>query len=348
MSQWIDKIGSAIKIASGQQPTFSNQPSLTEALISAGAGLTLAGIGTLFSKGALAGFATTLRNPVASENVIYGRARVGGTLVYCSEWGDKNKFLDIVIVLAAHPCHSVDALLFDNQRVQIGANNTSFSPPTPPVAINRIVRVGNVVTVYLNANIPLAVNGDHLIIEGVHPVSAGLNGRFPITIIDQVFGAPGSLTFTYLSGGTAIDIPSFGGSESGRCRPAWPDYGSNVYMDVMLGDQNLGFTFPGMVVGTPLRGDVFQPQIRDPNPWTNYCSLVGKTAVFLRLHYDSKAFAGGIPQISFLVHGKNNIMDPRSSPPTYGYTENPALIIAEYLSDELLWGEMPGSDTQPA
>jgi hypothetical protein len=51
-------------------------------LVSAGIGTVIAGLGTLLSKGPVTGFATTERNPTAPWKVVYGRARVGGTVVY--------------------------------------------------------------------------------------------------------------------------------------------------------------------------------------------------------------------------------------------------------------------------
>jgi hypothetical protein len=54
----------------------------------------------------------------------------------------------------------------------------------------------------------------------------------------------------------------------------------------------------------------------------------------LRLNYDSTIFANGIPEISFLIHGKNNILDPRPSPATTGYTENSALCFADYMTNQ--------------
>jgi hypothetical protein len=77
------------------------------------------------------------------------------------------------------------------------------------------------------------------------------------------------------------------------------------------------------------------------NPWTSQCSLVGKTAVFLRLIYDPKYYTSGLPQISFRVRGKKDIYDPRlgafGSPGTTAYTENAALCIADHLHDQT-WG----------
>ena len=50
-------------------------------LVGAGIGQILSATGTLFSKGPLQGISTATRNPVASEIVGYGRARVGGIVV---------------------------------------------------------------------------------------------------------------------------------------------------------------------------------------------------------------------------------------------------------------------------
>src|SRR5262249_34452052 len=75
-------------------------------------------------------------------------------------------------------------------------------------------------------------------------------------------------------------------------------------------------------------GDSYTPV---PNQWTANCSLVGKTAVFIRLQYDQKYFPQGIPQISFHLSGKKDIFDPRTG--TSGYTTNAALCIADYLAN---------------
>ena len=54
---------------------------LTTYLVSAGIGTLITGLGTLLSKGPVNGFATTERNPTAPWKIVYGRARVGGTVV---------------------------------------------------------------------------------------------------------------------------------------------------------------------------------------------------------------------------------------------------------------------------
>ena len=92
-------------------------------------------------------------------------------------------------------------------------------------------------------------------------------------------------------------------------------------------------TFPGMISGTSDDGSTTDVITNSKNPWTAAHKLLGRTSVFLRLHYNDVVFSGGLPQISFLVQGKNDILDPRTSPATYSYTENAALCIADYLSN---------------
>jgi hypothetical protein len=67
-----------------------------------------------------------------------------------------------------------------------------------------------------------------------------------------------------------------------------------------------------------------------PDAWTSAHRLRGCAAIHLRLQADQDAFPGGIPAISVDITGKNNIFDPRSD--TFGYSENPALCLADYMA----------------
>ncbi|MBZ5621445.1 MAG: hypothetical protein LAQ69_22375 [Acidobacteriia bacterium] len=339
-------------------------PAVAAALMSAGSGLILAGAGTLIAGQHDKGFATTTRNPIAPWRVQHGRARVGGTVVQFNEWGDNSKMWDMVIILAAHKCqggptpNSLPVLLFDQQRIQLDTSKcppgaiggTSFTPQGQKILIGDIQRVGSVVTVVLATDIPYLMAGDAIDVQsvpgGIGGVGLTLNGKFAVDqIISRVpSGGTNILTFTFLSGGPAVHVWS-----AGYVHTLWADYGSKVYMEVLLGGQTLGETFQATTHGTPYDGDMgnfvspgspiglgggVDPA---PDPWTPYCSLQGKTVVFLRLHYNDVKFAAGLPQISFLLWGKNDVYDPRPSPPTYGYSENAALCIADFLSNQD-WG----------
>lgn len=351
--------------------TFGTATPAIFALVTGGAGMIMGGIGTLISgNGPTKGLATTTRSSVAPWRIGYGQYRVGGTLVYLNMWGSASKVLDMVVVLAANACQSVDEVLFDQQRIQIdttaipttakagytvpapaAGSGTSFTPLGQTVNIASIARAHfSVVTVVLNTDIPYLTAGDSFLVQNVTG-DLTLNGTFQVAqIISRVpSGGTNILTFTYLCGGSSVSITA-----AGQVKTKWADYGRTVYVEPLLGNQTLGQSFVGMAAGTPWLGTgrlntpLTQPDAlgstsdgtAGPNPWTPYCSLQGKTAVFIRLTYANGPngkpyYESGIPQISFLVHGKNDIYDPRTA--TYGYTENPALCIADFLANTA-WG----------
>lgn len=354
MSKFVGVIVGGLEIAAGAALIATGVGAPFGAmLISAGIGTLISGLGTLLSKGPLQGSVTSAKNPIAPWLILYGQNCVGGTPVYINSWGDNDKFLDMVIVVAAHSSKDVWGIRFDGQRLQIDTKavpagvppstfpaingGTSFSPVQQTIPITGLTRSNNTVTVYLGHNIPLLTVGDFVYISGVTDHTGtvlDVNGKWQVSaIISQIFstGSPptsGSIIFQFVSGGEFIGELT---AQSGTCKTAWPDYGRKVYMEVMTGKQTLGETFIGLLNGTPEdgTGGIIKPD--NPN-WTANCSLQGKTAVHVRLHYNDVYFSNGLPQISFLIHGKDDIFDPRLSPPGNAYTENAALCIADYLN----------------
>lgn len=317
-----------------------------QSLIGLGIGTELSALGSLLSHPAHKPGSSSQFGANDPWEVLYGRNCVGGTAIYDYEWGSNDKFRDMVFCLADHQCQDVYGLLFDRQRVQIDTTKTlagvppsafpainggcSFTPVQQTVSIQGISRVNNVVTVQLGSDIPLLVAGDKITIQNVTGDQT-LNGTFAVyQILSQIYDppSPGSLIFTYLCGGQEVSYIG-----QGQTVTNWPNYGSKVYMEVLQGQQTLGETFVGMLSGTPTDGDVTNPAHpgAGTNPWVADCSCVGKTVVMLRIHFSGN-FPSGLPQVSFLVHGKNNIFDPRTG--TSGYSENPALCIADYLCDQ--------------
>lgn len=318
----VETIAGAIQIAVGAVLEFiPGGQAIGTMLIISGAGMVLSGVGTMLSKGPLTGTGSATRNPVGPWNILYGRGKVGGTIVYLSEFDDDNKYLDMVCVLASHACQSVDALLFDGQRIRLDANGCSFSPPSDQTGpnITSITRSNGIVTVDFASAITDLETGDFLIIKNVTG-DLTFNGKYPVTVIT-------STSVSYVCGGAD------GTGTGGQTETTWPDYRAKVHMEVLLGDHSA--TFPGMLTGTPYDGDPGSPVVRPDNPWTAAHKLLGKCCVFLRLHYNDEVFANGIPAISFRLSGKNDIFDPRDS--STGYTENAALCIADFLSNTT-WG----------
>lgn len=280
-------------------------PTLTSFLVGTGASMLMTGVGTLIAGQPQGGIAAASRNPIQPWTVVYGRAKAGGTIVYIEETGDDDKYLHLVVVLACHPCQSVDTLLFDDQPVLLDASGNSYSPTQQKISIGRISRSNGVVTVKLASALSSLMEGQQIQIANVSDKS--YNGTYQISIVD-------SQTFTYICGGND------GTSGGGYAKTTFPDYKDKVHMEVLLGDHTS--TFPGLLA-------------ESNGIWSSQHLLLGRTAVYLKLHYNDSVFSNGLPNIAFLVHGKKDIYDPRTG--SYGYTENAALCIADYLAHPI-WG----------
>ena len=70
-----------------------------------------------------------------------------------------------------------------------------------------------------------------------------------------------------------------------------------------------------------------------PTEWTSDHRLRNITYAYVKLEWNNEIFQG-IPNLSFIVKGKNNILDPRTS--TTGYTDNAALCTLDYLKDSTI------------
>lgn len=311
MSKFLGIILGAVEIAAGIYLEFvPGGQALGWYLIAGGAGMVIGNVGTLLSQ-PQGGLGTASRNPVMPWNVVYGRAKVGGTIVYINSFGDSDKWLDIVFVLASHPCLSIDYLLFDNQRIPIDSTTKcSYSPSQQTVNIASIVRAQGLVTVYLAATVSDLQPGDKVTVKnvsGVTSIDRSLNGVVYVYEVLAAGTGPGT-TFTFLSGGLDITLGA-----TGQVMTMWPDYRSKVYCEFLNGEQTQ--TFSGMIWGTPNdgdTGDLVVPDYPPGNPWTQQHVLNGKACAMLRLHYNDEVFSSGLPQIAFRLHGKKDIYDPRN------------------------------------
>lgn len=305
---------------------------LASTLAVAGAGFVLSGAGTLLSQKAT-GIATTSRNPIAPWQVVYGRTKVGGTVVYQEEVANNNRILLMVVAVACHPCQEVEQVWFNNKKLQLRLNTDfsdtsnpegfwqSFDPPQGVWQIETISRTNDVVSVTFTQN-PNSVysgfNGETLWIRNSRDAANGnsFDGYFPVV-------QTGPNSFTYTSGGPQGP----GTGNPGTIKSTWPYYHGNVTVGYYKGDQ---VDASGIIFGNTV------------GYWTSDSKLSGRTYVALKLTYDSTVFSG-LPEISFVLRGKNDIYDPRTK--TKGYTNNAALVIADYLAQPL-WGFKAAYSTQ--
>ena len=64
----------------------------------------------------------TAREPASSRKIVYGRTRVGGTIVYLESTGDDNKYLHLVVAIAGHEIDAYEKVYFDDQLVWDGGS----------------------------------------------------------------------------------------------------------------------------------------------------------------------------------------------------------------------------------
>ena len=166
------------------------------------------------------------RDPVANREMVYGRVRKSGAIIYMESTGSDNKFLHVIVQLASHEIDGVEEVYFNDQI--IGERDEQ----------------GNVIT----------------------------------------------------------------GKYEGKAR-----------VRVLLGKQDQE-SDPLLVM-------------ESSGLWTVDHKLTGIAAIYVRLEYNNELFGGGIPYISVVMRGKNDIYDPREG--TFGYTDNAALCLADYITDPL-------------
>ena len=57
----------------------------------------------------------TIREPVVPRDLVYGRTRKGGVIIFLNSSGSDNKYLDLVIVLATHQVKSIGTIYFEGE-----------------------------------------------------------------------------------------------------------------------------------------------------------------------------------------------------------------------------------------
>jgi hypothetical protein len=75
-----------------------------------------------------------VRSPISARNVIYGRCRTSGTVVYMSTTGNSNEYLHIVVALAGHEIQEIEEVYFNDDLVPLVSN-------TPTGFYNGVARV---------------------------------------------------------------------------------------------------------------------------------------------------------------------------------------------------------------
>ena len=87
-----------------------------------------------YSDASLSQRSQMVRSPISARNVVYGRCRVSGTVVYLSTTGSKNEWLHIVVAIAGHEIEEIQEVYFNDDLVPLVSN-------TPTGFYNGVARV---------------------------------------------------------------------------------------------------------------------------------------------------------------------------------------------------------------
>jgi hypothetical protein len=277
------------------------------------------------------GQGVTSQNPIKPWDIIYGQVKTGGTFVDVESNGGilsngsntYDKCTNFVVMLSGHPIKSVDQVRLNGKAVPLqaggsGAQNTvwTYSPPSNQnqTNISSISRAAGVVTIKLAGGLT-GQNGLQFNVQHVHDFT--YNGVFTVTQPNPA----DDTTFTYLCGGAD------GSSTGGYVLTTYADYKNRCHFDLTSCLGRHTATFPEFTNNSSL--------------WTAAHKNLGRASIYAAFYYDATVFANGLPQMSFVVSGKNDIYDPRlgdfGNSAAHVYTTNAALIIADYLANTT-WG----------
>ncbi len=262
----------------------------------------------------------TVREPASPRQLVYGRVRKGGTIIFLHAGADLP-----IIDFPPSPSDLAAAQAFAASGTIPGTAIRLSAPVVLPGNITAVVGVGGIYptarllswpgltpvstpTGYGTLTANAALEGGLLRYRLAPASTAGTAAdRRQLHIVIALAGhRVKSLGAIYFDGQVAVD-------SAGVVQPRWANL---VRVEKALGGPNQS-AFP------LLRADL-------PTMWTANHRLRGVAAVALRLTFSNTAFPNGIPNITVDVEGKDDILDPRTG--LRGWTDNAALCVADYMA----------------
>jgi len=249
----------------------------------------------------------TVRSAVSPRQLILGRKRVAGTLVFAGSSGQDKEELSLVIVFSGHEVDEFEQFMFGDDVVELdGAGNVM----TAPYAQTRAVGKQKIVTA-----------GSSSYVLDFPPIAGS---------VDAVYnGADGDVHVAAqsVSGDTATFAAPLGNA---------PDQWTIFYQT------NVTTSYARIVkhYGTP--GQVADSELvtKFPDEWSSAHRLRGCAYISAHFKYNVDAFPAGLPEITAVIRGLK-CYDPRTGLTVW--TDNPALLLRAYSLHSLGGRLPPGS-----
>jgi hypothetical protein len=298
--------------------TLGMQNGIVGGLMSLGASSVMAGVSDALKK-SQGGLSVAVTTPIGPWGYLYGTQKVGGVEVFRQSNNNTgvtgstsdNKQLHRVYVLACHSCEIGESwqLRIDGRQVLMNpdaAAPTSYKSYTPTQVQANILSISRDVDGLVTVKIDRDLGGmDGLPIQITECSDASFNTMPIVTQPDDNDGT----VFQFVSGGPVTTVLN-----SGQFWTLYADYQDKIRVEFLNGHHTA----------------TFQVLLNAGTSWGSSDKLLGRTAVYVQMGYDNTVFPSSIPNVSFVIMGKDDILDPRSG--TRAFTDNAVLCIADYMS----------------
>lgn len=246
----------------------------------------------------------------ASWQIVYGEpGPIGGSLCAILSSGGRDEFKHLLIVFAAHPCEAIDEIYIDGDPVGVLDGNGDatagmFYEVRSDVAFTELLTFGT----------------DGLATATKTPiVSLGAENPFAFSTANSESGDAGTGVIPMTINGNQLSVGPLLVPLQLNASYTVANNAARVNIQKHLS--------PGGV-------DVVDAYTNAaiPTAWGNGDRMSGYTYIWIRLDQNLARFQGGPPNISAKLRGKNDIYDWRTA--TTGYTANPALCLADFVTGE--------------
>jgi hypothetical protein len=259
-------------------------------------------------KGQDRGLITNVKDATAPREYVYGEVRKGGVITYIESTGENNKFLHLVLTVAAHEVESITDFYINDEVVTvesattynityIGARERGANGDPEPF------------TTTFSFSVPPALD---------YAVSASLTEAQFLEVVDQAYSKEVTSGFEY-TGNVTFTSATVDAKGTGGGFVTGDKWKGKVRIEAFTGDQTAAsgtlFGESSVLVGT------------------EGAKFIGYNIayMYIRLEYDAEVFPNGIPTFTAKVRGKK-VYDPRTT--LTAYSANAALCIRDYLVSE--------------
>jgi hypothetical protein len=244
----------------------------------------------------------TVRGTTQARELVMGKVRKGGTLAYIGSTGSSNEKLTMVVVMASHQIEAFDTIYFDENPLTLDGSGYVLTDP-----YRTIRKVSASATISLTA-------GAGSVTLPYTPLAGSA------VVVFQPIGEDASVEGAGTIAGNTVSITGLGTSTgTGRVHYQHTVITPRARVRGMLGSDSQA-AFADLIT-------------QFPGEWTSNHRLRGCAYLVVELDYDPDAFPSGIPNVSAVMRGTNQVYDPRTL--TTGYSENPALLMRWYLLNTL-------------